>query len=94
MPISSYEVTLSNVTPALIVAADNMTQDIVLHNMTKSSNEYIYLAGSSDEADITNNIHIDPGQTIYLTMRPSDELWGLSDPNGLNVGVLRIQKAD
>lgn len=94
MPINSFEVTLSDTTPALIVASDNMTQDVVLHNMSKSSNNYIFIAGSSDEADITNNIHIDPGQTIYLTMRPSDELWGLSNPDGLNVGVLRIRKAD
>ena len=94
MPINSFEVTLSDTTPALIVASDNMTQDVVLHNMSKSSNNYIFIAGSSDEADITNNIHIDPGQTIYLTMRPSDELWGLSDPDGLNVGVLRIRKSD
>jgi len=94
MPINSYEVTLSDTTPELIVSSDNMNQDIVLHNMSKSSNNYIFIAGSSDEADTTNNIHIDPGETINFTMRPNDELWGLSDPSGLNVGVLRIRLAD
>jgi len=39
-------------------------------------------------------MHIDPGQTIYVTLRPGDELWGLSDPNGLNVGVLDVRKND
>jgi hypothetical protein len=94
MPINSFEVTLSDTTPALIVGSDNMPQEIVLHNMSKSSNNYVFIAGSSEEADITNNIHIDPGDNLYLTMRPNDELWGLSDPSGLNVGVLRIRLAD
>jgi len=94
MAVTSYEVTLSNVTPEPIVGSDNMPHDVILHNMTKSSNEYIYIAGSSAEASLTNNIHIDPGQTIYVTLRPGDELWALSDPNGLNVGVLDVRKND
>lgn len=94
MAVTSYEVTLSNVTPTIVARQHNMPHDVVLHNMTKSSNEYVYIAGSSAEASLTNNIHIDPGQTIYVTLRPGDELWGLSDPNGLNVGVLDVRKND
>jgi len=93
MPIRNALYTLSNTTPTQIVGADNMPHDVILHNMTKSSNEYIFIAGSSATAG-TASIHMDPGQTLYMTLQPDDELWAVSDPNGLEVGVLDIRKAD
>lgn len=75
-----------------IVGHDNMPHDVILHNMTKSSNEYIFYGGP----DITTNNapHIDPGETIQFTLRPGDRLYALSDPTGLVVGVLDIRKND
>lgn len=93
MPIISALVTLSNVTPTEIVGHDNMPHDVILHNHTKSSNEYIYIGGST-AVSTTNSMHIDPGQTIYLTLQPGDRLFAVSDPNGLKVGVTDIRKTD
>jgi hypothetical protein len=93
MPIRNALYTLSDTTPTQIVGADNMPHDVILHNMTKSSNEYIFIAGSSATAG-TASIHMDPGQTLYMTLQPDDELWAVSDPDGLEVGVLDIRKAD
>jgi len=93
MPIRNALITLSDTTPTQIVGADNMPHDIILHNMTKSSNEYIFIAGSSATAG-TASIHIDPGQTLYMTIEPNDEIWAVSDPDGLEVGVLDIRKND
>jgi len=93
MPIRNALITLSDTTPTQIVGADNMPHDIILHNMTKSSNEYIFIAGSSATAG-TSSIHIDPGQTLYMTIEPNDEIWAVSDPDGLEVGVLDIRKND
>lgn len=93
MPIRNALYTLSNVTPTQIVGADNMPHDVTVHNMTKSSNEYIFLSGSSATAG-TATIHMDPGQTLQFTLQPDDELWAISDPNGLEVGVIDIRKAD
>lgn len=91
MPIITRQVTLG--TAALeIVGADNMPHDVILHNMTKSSNEYIHIG--NQDVSTTNSMHIDPGQTIYLTLRPSDRLWAISDPAGLVVGVTDIRKKD
>jgi hypothetical protein len=92
MPISTSAITLSNTTATLIVGADNMPHQVTLHNMTKSSNQYIHV-GPSDMT-LADSIHIDPGQTIQITLRPGDELYGMSDPNGLEVGVLDIQNND
>lgn len=92
MPILHSVHTLSIGTPTMIVTPDNMPQEVTLHNMTKSSNEYIFIGGSA--VSVSNAPHIDPGQTIQLTIRPSDALWAVSDPGGLEVGVLQIQKRD
>jgi hypothetical protein len=92
MPIISSLITLSDDTPTEIVGHDNMPHDVILHNHTKSSNEYIYIGGTG--VSITNAIHIDPGQTISFTLQPGDRLFAVSDPDGLEVGVLDIRNND
>lgn len=94
MPISNAHFTLSNVTATQIVGADNMPHDVILHNQTKSSNEYIWIGGSSASAGTADGIQIDPGDTIYLTLQPNDELFAISTPNGLVVDVMDIRKED
>jgi len=88
MPIHNAVHTLSNTTPTLVVPRDSMEQEVHLHNMTKSSNEYIHLG--DENVTINNSIHIDPGETTILHLGPSDELYAVSNPNGLDLGVLRI----
>jgi len=64
---------------------------VYLHNMTKSSNEYIYLGGDSS-ITVNNSIHIDPGESINLQLGPNDSLYALSDPTGLELGVLVVKQ--
>lgn len=92
MPIDSAVYTLTLGTAIQIVPADNMAQEVTIHNMTKSSNEYIHIGGP--DVTVNNSIHIDPGETISLTIRPSDSIWAVSDPGGLEVGVFRVLKRD
>jgi hypothetical protein len=75
-----------------IVGHDNMPHEVILHNMTKSSNEYIFYGGSA--VSTTNAPHIDPGQTVQFTLGPEDRLFAVSDPAGLVVGVMDIRKLD
>jgi hypothetical protein len=75
-----------------IVGHDNMPHDVILHNMTKSSNEYIFFGGP--DVSTTNSPHIDPGETIQFTLGPEDRLYAVSDPAGLVVGVMDIRKND
>lgn len=93
MPIVSRLVTLGTTVPTEVVGHDNAPHDVILHNHTKSSNEYIYIGGST-AVSTTNSMHIDPGQTIYLTLRPGDRLFAVSDPDGLELGVTDIRKND
>ena len=90
MPITSSVFTLSSATAIMIVQSDNMPQHVHLHNMTKSSNEYVHVGPSS--VTINNSIHIDPGEDLQLVLMPNDTLWAVSDPDGLEVGVLTITK--
>ncbi len=91
MTIVHSQVTLG--TAAIeIVGHDNMPHEIILHNMTKSSNSYIFYGGSA--VSTTNAPHIDPGETIQFTLGPKDRLFAVSDPAGLVVGVMDIRKKD
>lgn len=92
MPISTSATTLSNTTATVIVGGDNMPHQVTVHNMSKSSNQYVHI-GPADMT-LANSIHIDPGDTIQITLRPGDVLYGMSDPDGLEVGVLDIQNND
>ena len=76
----------------VVVGADNMPHEVHLHNMTKSSNEYIYIGGAA--VSTSNSIHLDPGESITLTLEPNDELFAVSDPAGLDLGILDIRRND
>ena len=93
MALVSRMVVCSDTTAQRIVGADNMPHRAILHNATKSSNEYIYIGGSS-AVSTTNTLHMDPGDTLNLTLRPNDELWAIADPGGLELGVIDIRKND
>jgi hypothetical protein len=91
MTILHRQVTLGTAATE-IVGHDNMPHEVILHNMTKSSNHYIFYGGSA--VSTTNAPHIDPGETIQFTLGPEDRLFAVSDPAGLVVGVIDIRKLD
>jgi hypothetical protein len=88
MPIFNATHTLSDTTPTLVVPINHNEQEVHFHNLTKSSNEYIHF-GNADMT-LTNSIHIDPGETVTYNIPPGDDLYAMSDPDGLELGVLRI----
>ena len=91
MSIVHRLVTLSG-TPAEIVGHDNQPHEVHLHNMSKSGNDYVHVGGSS--VGTGNSLHLDPGESMTLTLGPEDRLWAISDPSGVEIGVLDIRKSD
>lgn len=89
MPIVTRQVTLGTAATE-IVGYHNMPHDVILHNMEKSNNKFIHY-GNAD-VSLTNSPHIDPGETIQFTLRKGDRLFAISDPAGLEVGVMDIRK--
>ena len=88
MPIHNDLITLSSATATAVVPTDNMEQTVHLHNMQKSGQDYIFL-GNADMT-LTNSIHIDPGETVTYHLGAGDELFAMSNPDGLELGILRI----
>jgi hypothetical protein len=82
--------TLSNVTPTKIVQSSQNPQRVYLHNMSKSSNNFVHL-GSADMT-LLNSIHIDPGESLTIELMQNDELFAMSDTNGIKVGVLNVRQ--
>ena len=91
MPLVHRQTTLGTAATE-IVGYDNMPHDVILHNMTKSSNQFIFYGGA--DVSTTNAPHIDPGETIQFTLQPGDRLFAVSNPAGLVVGVMDIRKND
>jgi hypothetical protein len=94
MAIINRQVVCNDTTPVQLVGADNMPHDVIIHNATKSSNEYIWIAGSSATAGTGIGMHIDDSQTVYMTLQPDDEIWAVSTPDGLIAHVMDIRKND
>jgi hypothetical protein len=86
MTLATAQFELDNLTPTKIVSASVNPQFVTLHNLTKSSNEYIYYGGAN--VSTTNSPHIDPGETLKLQLLPLEELYAVSDPADLSVGVM------
>jgi hypothetical protein len=82
--------TLSNTTQTKVVAASTLPQEVHLHNMTKSSNNYIHIGGAG--VTLLNSLHLDPGESKVIQLMPNDDLWAVSNPNGLVLGVLAVRQ--
>lgn len=92
MPIITAAYTLSDTVRTLVADADNMVQEVHLHNSTKSSNEYVFIG--NDTVTTTNGLHLDPGESKVIHLNPKDKLYAVSDPSGLVLQVMAIQKND
>lgn len=89
MTITNNQYTLDATVPTQIVSPSVMPQLVVVHNITKSSNHYIYYGGPN--VAVNNAPHIDPGETLQLRLLPLEILFAVSDPDGLTIGVM-VQK--
>ena len=87
MPLYTNQVTLGTAA-VMVVPPRSMGQEVHLHNMTKSSNEYIHLGPKN--ITLINSVHIDPGESITMTLGPGDDLYAFSDPSGLVLGILAV----
>jgi hypothetical protein len=90
MTINTSLVTLGTAAQQ-VVGPSVEPQFVTMHNMTKSSNEYIFYGNAT--VGTGNAPHLDPGDTLQLRLLPGEALYALSQPDGLELGVF-IQKQD
>jgi len=62
-------------------------REVLLHNATKSSNEYIWFGGGSAVTTSTG-AHLDNAGTYQITLQPGNELWAITDSGTKNLHVL------
>lgn len=89
MSVYTDRVTLGTAA-TLIVPSFHNAQEVHLHNMTKSSNQYIFVGSSA--VGTGNAIHIDPGDDLSFYLPAGDSIYAVSNPSGLDVGVLVLRK--
>jgi len=82
--------TLSSTSATEVCGPARNRQVVHLHNATKSSNHYIYVGSST--VSTANSIHLDPSESKEITLEPNDTLWAVSDPSGLQLGVLIVRQ--
>jgi hypothetical protein len=83
--------TLTAGTPTEVVSPAIQRQVAHFHNLSKSSNNYIYLG--SETVSTANSIHLDPGESKEITLEPLDTIWAVSDPSGIDLGVLIVRQS-
>jgi hypothetical protein len=88
--VVSKQFTLSSTVPLKIVEPSVNPQEVWIHNMSKSSNNFVHVGSSN--VSTANSIHIDPGENMNIYLMPNDDLWAVSNPNGLTVGVLAVKQ--
>jgi hypothetical protein len=94
MPIITRQFSLAQDTPVMIVGADNMTQEVHIHNSEAVGTRDLYIGGDNTVSD-SNGHHVWARSDIRLVLAPGDVLWGMTpDSAGCNVTVLQIQKND
>lgn len=92
MPILNAQYLIAEDTRVLIASADNMAQDIIVHEADHSQSKIVFLGNETVTG--SNGLHLHDGETIHLTLRPNDKLYAYSTAGDPTLHVLQIQKND
>lgn len=92
MALTNAQYTVAESTRVLIASADNMPQDVIIHEADHSSSTTTFIGDSAVTG--TTGLHIHNGETLQLTLRPGDELYAYSTQGAPVVHVIQIQKND
>jgi hypothetical protein len=88
MSLTSTKITVGTAAVQVVAGSIN-PQYVTLHNMEKSSNEFIHI-GPDATITTNNSTHLDPSETLKMTLLPGEELYAIAGKN-LPLGVI-VQK--
>lgn len=92
MPLSNARYTVPLNTRVKIATADNMPQQVIIHEADHDASVAVYLGDST--VDATNGFHLHNQETLQLTLRPGDELYAWSAQGSPTMQVIQIQNND
>jgi len=88
MPIDNDSYTVGTASAISIVPASNMEQNVLIHN-NSSDSANIYIGGTDQIGTATGTL-LTPEERISIDLGPGDEIFAISDTDGINVRVLRV----
>jgi hypothetical protein len=92
MSVHTFNYSLAQDVPQKIVDADNMIQEVHIHNHEHATSRDLYL-GATSAVSSTNGHHILAEENIVFDLQPGDVLWGMTPTgSGCDVTVLVIRK--
>jgi hypothetical protein len=74
-----------------VVGPATQRQVVHLHNHIKSGNHYIHLG--NETVSTTNSIHLDPSESMTMTLEPLDTLWAIASSANQQLGVLIVRQS-
>ena len=89
MTVQTAGFTLAANVRTLIVGASVGVQHVCIHNHEHSQNREIFIGGP--DVTIANGMHAVATQTGTIQLLPSDELYAISETNGVNIRVLVVK---
>jgi hypothetical protein len=90
MPITTQQFTLAENVRQRIVVPDVNSQHVCIHNHEHSQNSEIYIGNAT--VTTSTGIHAVATQTSMITIGPGDDLWAISDTDGVEMQVLFIKQ--
>ena len=92
MSVKTFQYSLADNVPQLIVPQSHMPQEVHVHNHEHAIGRDLYIGGSSAVSE-TNGHHVLAQSDMIITLQPTQVLWGMTPTNaGCDVTVLVIQK--
>jgi hypothetical protein len=67
-----------------------MNQHVCIHNHEHAANSEIYIGNSG--VTTSTGIHAVATQTSMISIGPGDDLWAVSDTNGVEIQVLVVKQ--
>ncbi len=90
MPISTAQFTLAANVRRQIVQPDRMAQHVCIHNHEHNSNKQIFIGNST--VTTTTGIHSVATQTSMITIGAGDDLWAISEDDGVSMHILVVKQ--
>lgn len=90
MPVITNNFTVGT-TAVKVIESDNMPQDVLIHN--NGTGEAIIYLGEDDQITASTGTVLVAEERITMELLPGDDLFAIGSEAGIDVRVLKIQKA-
>ena len=88
MPIKTDTHTVGTATAVLVVPADNMEQNALIHN--NSTGDAVVYIGGDDQVTTSTGTLLTAEERISVDLGAGDAVYAIADADGINVRTFRV----